>query len=118
MQLLVAEDNGHLAHLRIEGDLTQRQLSPVGDLLSDLLGAEAYQRQVLLDLSRTPFLDSSGVGWLILMHKRFRERGGKLIVHSISPAVANTLKLLKMEKLLHLAGTRRDAEEVVRGVAP
>ena len=39
---------------------------------------------------------------------------GRLVIHSFSPLIANTFKLLKMEKVLNLCPSLRDAETLVR----
>lgn len=114
MKLQHAGDDGELIRLQVDGQVTQRDLSPGGDPLADLLGPEVYTRPVLMDLSKAPMVDSSGIGWLIASHKRFKERGGRLVVHSYQPLVGNTLKLLKMDKVLTLASTLREAEAVAR----
>ncbi len=44
--------------------------------------------------------------------------GGAAGGASAQPLVANTLKLLKMEKVLTLAGTLREAEALVREATP
>lgn len=119
MKLNVAKDptnpEGDLVHVQVDGQITQRDFSPGGDPLVDLLGPDIYAKQVLVDLAKSPIVDSSGIGWLIAAHKRFREKGGKLVIHSYTPPVANTLKLLKMERVLSLAHTLRDAEALARG---
>ena len=68
--------------------------------LVELLGPGAYARHVALDLSDSPYMDSSGVGWLLTCHKRLREAGGRLIVHGAQPVVANMLRLLKLDRML------------------
>lgn len=118
MKLQNAGDDGLLIRLQVDGQITQRDFSPGGDPIADLLGPEVYTRQVLIDLSKAPMVDSSGIGWLIASHKRFKERGGRVVVHSYQPLVANTLRLLKMDKVLTLAGTLREAETIVRETTP
>jgi anti-anti-sigma factor len=119
MKLLVAGDGSNsqadVIHVQVDGQITQRDFSPGGDPLVDLLGPDIYAKQVLVDLARSPVVDSSGIGWLIASHKRFREKGGRLVIHSYTPPVANTLKLLKMERVLSLAHSLRDAEALARG---
>ena len=117
MKLQKAADDGQLVRVQVDGQITQRDFSPGGDPLVDLVGPDVYTRQVLVDLTRSPMVDSSGIGWLIASNKRFKEKGGRLVVHSYSPLVANTLKLLKMEKVLNLCPNQKDAEALVREAA-
>lgn len=115
MKLQVAGDDGQLVLMQVDGPITQKGLSPAGDLLVDLLGPGAYTRKVLVDLTRSPMVDSSGIGWMIKANKQFNAHGGLLVVHSYSPMVSNTMKLLKMDKVLHLCPTHREAEALARG---
>lgn len=117
MKLQVAGDDGRVVRLQVDGQITQRDLHMGGDPLVDLLGPDVYARQVLIDLARSPMVDSSGIGWLIAANKRCRERGGRLVIHSYTPVVANTLRLLKMDRVLSLCTSLRDAENLTRDAA-
>jgi anti-anti-sigma regulatory factor len=80
----------------------------------DVLGEGFLSRVILLDASDCDRLDSAGVSWLIRLHRRTSEAGGRLILHSTPPVIAKTLKLLNMQKVLalaeDLAAARRMAE--------
>ncbi len=116
MEIKIAEQEGNLVKVRVSGPVTQRELAPQDEPLRDLLGSEGYGRQVLLDLADVSYLDSSGVGWLLTCHKRIKQAGGTLIVHSFSPIVSNVLRVLKLERVLQLAENAKTAEQTARGV--
>lgn len=99
MKLSIAQDDGQCVLVAVSGQVTQRELAPLTEPLLELLGPNGYARQVRLDLSDTNFLDSSGVGWLLTCHKRMRQAGGNLTLHSPHPIVANVLRVLKLEKV-------------------
>jgi hypothetical protein len=40
---------------------------------------------------------------MLTIHKRFRNTGGKIVYHSAPPLVQQTLDLLRMNLILHLA---------------
>lgn len=83
--------------------------------LESLLGDDCYSAQVMLDLNHVDFIDSSGIGWLLGAHRRFRGAGGKLVLHSIPPVVGQTLKVLRMDKVFCLAKDETAACSLVRG---
>ena len=56
--------------------------------------------RVVVDLSRIPFMDSSGLGSLIAGLKSARELGGDLRIVSPSTQVAMVLKLSKVDSIL------------------
>ncbi len=64
---------------------------------------DVYSRRVLLDLAGTEYIDSTGVSWLLTCHKRCREGGGKLVLHSLNPLVKQVLQVLKLDRVLHIA---------------
>ena len=110
MKLKIAKDDGDCVEVAVSGQVTQRDIDPIAEPLQELLGPTAYTRQVRLDLSDTNYLDSSGIGWLLKCHKRMREKGGKLTLHAPHPVVANTLRVLKLDKVFHLAALGEPAK--------
>ena len=76
-------------------------------------GSGIYSRKVLLDLSKCHYVNSSGVGWLLIHHRRFQEAGGKLVLHSASPVVMQIFNLMKMELVLNLCHDAQEAEQML-----
>lgn len=109
MKLSVAEEREAICQVKVEGQITHKQVSPLTDPLGNLLGPTAYNKVVLLDMTATDFLDSSGIGWLLSCHKRFRSAGGKLILHSIPPLVENVIRVLKLDSVFQLAPNLQSA---------
>jgi anti-anti-sigma factor len=107
MELKLDGDDGDLVRVSASGRITQAELPSSGDLMTQLAGDDVYGRKLLLNLERADFLDSSGVGWLLVCHKRCREAGGLLVVHSVPPLIHKTLMVLRMNLVLNLA---EDAE--------
>ena len=116
MKLKLAGEDGNLVKVNVSGPVTQRELAPQDEPLGELLGPSGYGRQVMLNLGEVSFLDSSGVGWLLTCHKRIKQAGGSLVVHSYSPIVSNVLRVLKLERVLQLAENAKAAEQTARGV--
>jgi anti-sigma B factor antagonist len=102
MKLAIAKDEGQSVRVTVTGKVTQHNLSPFQDPLVELLGPDTYSRHVTLDMTETMYLDSSGVGWLLMCHKRMRESGGKLTLENTPSIVANLLRLLKLAKLFEI----------------
>ena len=51
-------------------------------------------------MEKTRFIDSSGIGWLMVSHKRFLGAGGRLVLHSVPPMIAQVLRLLNLHTIL------------------
>jgi anti-anti-sigma factor len=91
-----------------EDDLTtdaERQDEP----LSMAIGSEAYRRRVLLNLSAVTGMDTSGVNWLLTLQRRMNAVGGRLILHSLSPAVRTVVRVLNLHGALRVALDETDA---------
>ena len=103
MKLEFVSDDTTTLCVRLVGDVTQDAYGPNSEPLSDAYGVEVYQRAVLMHLGAAGFIDSRGVGWMLICHKRFRDAGGILVLHSMSAEVAQVLKVLRMDLVMDLA---------------
>ncbi len=64
----------------VDGDFDTPYLKQFGEQIQSL--AEATE-DVMLDLSRVNFVDSSGIGALVALHKRLAARGHRLKVSGL-----------------------------------
>jgi anti-anti-sigma factor len=104
-----------ITSVAIVGRVTFGTLDHASDPLVQQI-PDIYSRRVFFDLSGTEYIDSSGVSWLLVCHRRFREAGGKLVIHSINPMVKQVLAVLKLERVLHLAESAEKAREELNEV--
>ncbi len=112
---LRSEEAGGVCRIRAEGEIRSVEEPRDPRDLQELLGPACYRRKVLLDLQDAPHIDSSGVSWLVHIHKGCRAAGGMLILHSAPPAVLAVLRLLGMDRRLHLAADERAARALAAG---
>ena len=59
-------------------------------------------RQVRIDLARTDYIDSAGLGVLLQLSKKIRELGGELRISNVSDEFRTLFKLTKLDALLAL----------------
>jgi anti-anti-sigma factor len=118
MKLSIVSTDNDLTRIQNEGDISQMDFRAGTDLVETLLGPDCYMRKVLLNMERTPYIDSAGVGWLVMAHKNFKDAGGRLVIHTIPPLVNQMLKLLRMPDILHMALDDAAAEALARGGKP
>ena len=110
VKLAITSDDGDVLLLEADGCITQDNVSQqLNDPMRSLLGEQGFGRKVVLSLDGIEFVDSSGIGWLIASHKRFRKEGGKLVIHSVQPVVTEILKILKFNQVLVIAKNQRAA---------
>ncbi len=114
MQLSFTEREG-ITCVGIAGRITYSTLEPGQDPLV-AQWADIYSRRLEFDLSETEYVDSTGVSWLLTCHKKCREAGGKLVLHSMHPMVKQVLQVLRLDQVMHLADNaekaRADLNEV------
>jgi anti-anti-sigma factor len=115
MKVTQIADDGTLLYARCEGTVSQTGLVPNGDLLAEVLGPAYAGRKVLLDMERSDFIDSGGVGWLIINHKRMAAGGGMLVLHSVPPRIMQVLQLLSVHRVCHIAPNALAARAVAMG---
>jgi len=66
-------------------------------------------RTLILDASRTTFLDSTGTGKLVRFARTSREQGGLCILAAATPTVLSTLDLMKLRELFTETATIEEA---------
>jgi anti-sigma B factor antagonist len=68
-------------------EFKQRVMSPIA----------AGIEHVIVDLTRTTFIDSSSLGVLIGAHRRLKARGGRLVVACDSDAIVKTFRITGLD---------------------
>jgi anti-anti-sigma factor len=103
-----------LLRLRLGGPITILEVSEADRQLEEALGVAGYRQRVLIDLENTSYIDSAGISWLLVCHKHFVQWGGRAVFHSAPPLVRQTLTLLRLESVLHLAADEDAARVLIR----
>jgi anti-anti-sigma factor len=103
MQLTLLSEEPEVVRMECAGRISQAYFDAGSDPIEGLLGPGGFARKALLSLEKTEYIDSSGISWLIGTHKRFLNAGGRLVLHSIPPLIANVLQMLRLPLLLFIA---------------
>ena len=115
---LVSIEKDGLIRVASEGNITSADFQADGpNPLQALLGLTWSSNKVLLDLTKTNYIDSTAIGWLISCHKEFKANGGRFIVYSIQPQVRQVLDLLKIGKVVPLVESEAEARALAIGAA-
>ncbi len=85
----------------VEGQLIVGNRQELRQLVIDELGAG--ERRFRIDLSRTRYIDSSGLGVLVALSKKIREQGGELRLANMSDDLRTLFALTKLDTLFLLA---------------
>ena len=79
------------------GEADQAFRNSVGEVLS------AGVTNLAINLAGVSFLDSSGIGALVRTFSTLRERGGEFRLFGASKQVAQTLRMVRLDKVLGVA---------------
>lgn len=115
MQLTLQSIEGSLARLASAGDISPTTGPGNINAMEEALGMGCYGYKVLLNLEKSNYITSAGVGWLIGCHKNFDKAGGRLILHSIPPRITHVLQMFKLNQFLHLAKDEAAALKTLAG---
>jgi len=114
MEIKLARSEGNVVRMDVHGKVTRDGWPPNRDPIGDIFGEEVYSRPVLLNLSRSLYIDSTGVEWLLTCHRRFEERGGLLVLHSANPMTMQLLKMMRMDLVLNIVDDDHAALEFIK----
>jgi stage II sporulation protein AA (anti-sigma F factor antagonist) len=89
-------------------DMSEDAALALGDQLSDLAERPGCLRFVL-NLSLARFLSSTMLGKLIGFQKKVKQRGGDLILYSLSPDLAARFECMRLDRLFHICSTEEEA---------
>lgn len=115
MDLHVLSQDGDLVRLSAKGRIVADDPSDPAKPLDELLERRGYRANTLIDLQETEFIGSSGVSWLLELHKRLHQAGGKLVLYSVPVIVMEVLKVMRLDRVFFIAEDEAAAVVMVRG---
>lgn len=101
--------------VRVGGELDMETTPQLEDFLEEV--ADDGARQVVLDYTDVTFMDSSGLGLLVVLVKAFRDRGGRLCLAAVRQPVRDLLKLSAVDRVIDVYDTVELAEDDMPPVA-
>jgi anti-sigma B factor antagonist len=101
------KDQSGVAVLQVEGQLVVGNRQELKDLVQAAL--DRGERRLLIDFSRTGYIDSSGLGARVSISKRIREAGGELRLSGLNEDLRSLFELTKLDTLFSIADTPQQA---------
>jgi anti-anti-sigma factor len=113
---LVSVDKDGCVRVASRGNITAAEMTPgPRNPLESVIGENWPGNRIILDLSRTDFIDSTVIAWLISTSKQIRTGGGAFAIHSIVPRVRQMLDLLKIGRIIPIVSDENAARKLVTG---
>jgi len=88
--------------------LDEMDIMQLGEQLFQIV-AEAELPKVVLDFTNVAHMSSSALGVLITLHKRIRERSGKLALCCIQPAIKEIFEITRLNEIFTICSARAEA---------
>ena len=101
------KDDSGVAVVQVEGQLIVGNRQELKELVQAAL--ERGDRRLLIDFSRTGYIDSSGLGALVSISKKIREAGGELRLSGLNEDLRSLFELTKLDTLFAIAETPKQA---------
>ena len=95
---------GDIVVVDVEGQLIVGNRQELKDLVQAAL--DRGDRRLLIDFSRTGYIDSSGLGALVSLSKKIRESGGELRLSGLNEDLRSLFELTKLDTLFNIADSR------------
>jgi anti-sigma B factor antagonist len=84
--------------------------------IEDLL--KQRERKIILDLSQLKYLDSTGIGILVMCSGKMKQAGGELSVAGAQGIVEQTLRMTRVDQIVGLYATAEAAAQNLTAAAP
>lgn len=94
----------------IEGELDHHTSENFKELLENKLSNKKYD-EIILDLDKLSFMDSSGIGVLIGRYKELKGYGTKLSVINVKPQVRKVFEISGLFKLIEDKGDYKNVNK-------
>ncbi|EXG79306.1 anti-anti-sigma regulatory factor, SpoIIAA [Cryptosporangium arvum DSM 44712] len=112
LQVSVEHVDG-VARCEIVGEV---DMATTPQLRDELLGlVDAGHKYLVLDVSGVPFLDSTGLGVLMEVHRRLRDNSGAAALVGARPALVRLLTITNLSRALPVYRSVEDASAAVTG---
>lgn len=107
MSFTARKDPNGVVVIAIDGQLIVGNRHELKQQVLDAV--EAGDRKVLVDFSRTGYVDSSGLGVLVSLSKKLREAGGELRLAGLNDDLRTLFELTKLDTLFTITDSPEEA---------
>ncbi|MFA7627107.1 MAG: STAS domain-containing protein [Candidatus Kapaibacterium sp.] len=113
-QLIIKKTNDGYVILELNGRLVPGGEPEVSDLLKQkvLELCDAGDIKILVDLRNVDYMASNAIGALMTMYNTVMNHGGKLVLWRPKTYLHDSLKLVRVDKLLRITSSFDEAMEI------
>ena len=111
MKFSVDKQDGLVVYELLEERLTSLN-APILKSELVLANAEGF-KNVVVDLDKVKFVDSSGLSALLIGHRLCKDEKGIFGLCGLNDTIKNLIKISQLEDVLHVYSTQYDASEAI-----
>jgi anti-sigma B factor antagonist len=93
--------------LAVKGRLTIAESGPLRDSIMGLLAAG--KSKIVLDLKHTEYIDSTGLGGMVMCYTQAKKAGGAMKLVNLNKRNVELLALTKLHTIFEIFGAEQDA---------
>ncbi|NLJ33262.1 MAG: anti-sigma factor antagonist [Firmicutes bacterium] len=103
---LILKEGYLLVHL--QGDLDLHSVDKIRAVVDNALNRGGVHT-LLLDLSQVPFMDSSGLGFILGRYRHLKKKGGQVVLIAPGSQVRRVLKLAGVKRIIEIYDSKKAA---------
>jgi len=103
--------DGDIVTMGVDGDLVARSAEEFKSQVAKLRDKNFYF--LVLEMSKVRFMDSSGLGACMAVHKMLNEKRGMVVLTKLSDAVGKVFRLTRADQMLKIAPTQQDGIKIL-----
>lgn len=70
--------------------------------ITAILNSDGDKRQILLDCVGMDYIDSAGIGLLVMAHKKTLANQSSIVITNVKPSIKEILLLANLQKLIEI----------------
>ena len=106
---LIKENRGEIIILHISGYMIADKIDSLKQVIGNFFSSNV--NKVVLNLQKVKMTDSSGIGAIVFMLKRFRIRGGDVKIACANGNVAEIFHMIRLHKAVDMYSSVKEAAE-------
>jgi anti-anti-sigma factor len=111
MKFSVDKQDGVVVYELLEDKLTSVN-APILKSELVLANAEGY-KNIIVDLDKVRFVDSSGLSALLIGHRLCKDEKGIFALCGLNDSIKSLIKISQLDDVLHVYSTQFDASEAI-----
>ena len=96
----------------LENEKLNSQIAPLLKSEMILLNAEGI-RNIIFDMSRIKFVDSSGLSSILISNRLCKSANGTFVLTGVNENVMKLIKISKLDEVFHIVPTLQEAKDLV-----